>query len=97
VASCCECGDEPSGSCATELVGRNYRNCVWNDMERNVCTCISVYFRTTLYTHYDIDEFRLMTCFLLCVILFKLYFQVQTTFVRRISYELILSQIIYFL
>jgi hypothetical protein len=20
VASCCECGDEPSGSCATELV-----------------------------------------------------------------------------
>jgi hypothetical protein len=22
VASCCECGDEPSGSCATELVSR---------------------------------------------------------------------------
>jgi hypothetical protein len=21
VAGCCECGDEPSGSCATELVG----------------------------------------------------------------------------
>jgi hypothetical protein len=23
VASCCECGDEPSGSCATELAGVN--------------------------------------------------------------------------
>jgi hypothetical protein len=22
VAGCCECGDEPSGSCATELVSR---------------------------------------------------------------------------
>jgi hypothetical protein len=23
VAGCCECGDEPSGSCATELVSYN--------------------------------------------------------------------------
>jgi hypothetical protein len=25
VAGCCECGDEPSGSCATELVSCNNR------------------------------------------------------------------------
>jgi hypothetical protein len=24
VTGCCECGDEPSGSCATELVSGNY-------------------------------------------------------------------------
>jgi hypothetical protein len=24
VAGCCECGDEPSGSCATELVKSSY-------------------------------------------------------------------------
>jgi hypothetical protein len=23
VARCCECGDEPSGSCARELIGRS--------------------------------------------------------------------------
>jgi hypothetical protein len=27
VAGCCECGDEPSGSCATELVGSTYFVC----------------------------------------------------------------------
>jgi hypothetical protein len=26
VASCCECGDEPSGSCATELVSYGLLN-----------------------------------------------------------------------
>jgi hypothetical protein len=26
VAGCCECGDEPSGSCATELVNAIYRD-----------------------------------------------------------------------
>jgi hypothetical protein len=33
VAGCCECGDEPSGSCATELV--SYTTCMkWTrDME----------------------------------------------------------------
>jgi hypothetical protein len=25
VVGCCECGDEPSGSCTTELVGSFYR------------------------------------------------------------------------
>jgi hypothetical protein len=25
VAGCCECGDEPSGSCATELVKKHVR------------------------------------------------------------------------
>jgi hypothetical protein len=33
VAGCCECGDEPSGSCATELVSLNLIQhfCNWND------------------------------------------------------------------
>jgi hypothetical protein len=26
VAGCCECGDEPSGSCATELVSLDMKN-----------------------------------------------------------------------
>jgi hypothetical protein len=37
VAGCCECGDEPSGSCATELVSYRYLlelitclTCEWN-------------------------------------------------------------------
>jgi hypothetical protein len=35
VAGCCECGDEPSGSCATELVNNDYYHYyvyyyVWN-------------------------------------------------------------------
>jgi hypothetical protein len=27
VAGCCECGDEPSGSCATELVSYTTKGC----------------------------------------------------------------------
>jgi hypothetical protein len=30
VAGCCECGDEPSGSCATELGGWNYNINLYN-------------------------------------------------------------------
>jgi hypothetical protein len=28
VAGCCECGDEPSGSCATELVKRSFNDAI---------------------------------------------------------------------
>jgi hypothetical protein len=45
VAGCCECGDEPSGSCATELVSYGERR--WNDIgkgkrknsEKNLSQC----------------------------------------------------------
>jgi hypothetical protein len=38
VAGCCECGDEPSGSCATELVRANY----WRKVRiwRTVFECV---------------------------------------------------------
>jgi hypothetical protein len=29
VAGCCECGDEPSGSCATELVSCHYETWIY--------------------------------------------------------------------
>jgi hypothetical protein len=35
VAGCCECGDEPSGSCATELVSYIYLFGTFEVFERN--------------------------------------------------------------
>jgi hypothetical protein len=32
VAGCWECGDEPSGSCATELVGQHATDAAQNEM-----------------------------------------------------------------
>jgi hypothetical protein len=35
VAGCCECGDEPSGSCATELVSYKIFTLILNKQVRN--------------------------------------------------------------
>jgi hypothetical protein len=38
VAGCCECGDEPSGSCATELVSCNvFENSVSSGCSKLLC------------------------------------------------------------
>jgi hypothetical protein len=43
VAGCCECGDEPSGSCATELVNRYVLNIFFEvEVEGNINVCFSV-------------------------------------------------------
>jgi hypothetical protein len=37
VASCCECGDEPSGSCATELVISLSFDDIWSELLDKRC------------------------------------------------------------
>jgi hypothetical protein len=40
VAGCCECGDEPSGSCATELVSLvSYVHLLYVVQSKNSWTC----------------------------------------------------------
>jgi hypothetical protein len=43
VAGCCECGDEPSGSCATELVSFNMENVEASSVGRKLTNPVLLY------------------------------------------------------
>jgi hypothetical protein len=52
VAGCCECGDEPSGSCATELVSlfvRERGNCKTNDKVHSYNTKSALNYRQSAH------------------------------------------------
>jgi hypothetical protein len=43
VAGCCECGDEPSGSCTTELVSLvSYVHLLYVVQSKNSWTCLDI-------------------------------------------------------
>jgi hypothetical protein len=52
VAGCCECGDESSGSCATELVSIIIQQSLFG--VPYVCFCATVFESITLYAYLDL-------------------------------------------
>jgi hypothetical protein len=71
VAGCCECGDEPSGSCATELVSYlYYNNCHGNAVKGfwilSITSACSLFGDHLMLRHFGPYRMIFMCCYNCC-------------------------------